>query len=266
MPTALAASRIRVHPLRCFAWRHPEWPWACLAAGAWIVLLVDEVWPEPSSTPTDSAMAHPMPSGISMESPMGGPHGHQHHDLSSAGLGFWMLMTVAMMVPAALPIIREVSLQSIWTRRYRSPAIFFVGYLSVWGAFGALALGIWTLAAPSLFSVSSAVAGGALFGAAGWSLSMTKRRYLKRCHRYLPLAARGRAADCACLGFGLYHARQCVGVCWPIMLVMVPSHAFVLMLLLATLVTWERLARLPRLRVGGVLLAAAGVIQMVIAA
>jgi predicted metal-binding membrane protein len=266
MATTLAASRIRVHPLRWFAWRHPEWPWACLAAGAWIVLLVDEVWPEPSTPATDSAMGHPMRSGMSMESRVGGPHSHQHHDLSSAGMGFWMLMTVAMMVPAALPIIREVSLQSIWTRRYRSAAMFLVGYLSVWGAFGALAFGTWTLAAPSLSSVSAVVAGGALFGAAGWGLSRTKRRCLKRCHRYLPQAPRGRAADGACLGFGLYHARQCVGVCWPIMLVMVPSHAFVLMLLLATLVTWERLARLPRLRVGAVLLAAAGVIQMVIAA
>jgi len=229
--------------LRRLTWRRPEWPWLLLLAGAWLVLAW-QMWPA----------AHAMHHSTAAKS-------------TGSELGWWMLMPVAMMLPAALPLLREISLQSIWRRRYRSSALFLAGYLALWTVFTVAALGAWravTVVAPS---ARAALVTGALFvTAAAWGLSATKRRCLKRCHRFLPLPPRGRAADTACLRFGLYNGRQCVAVCWPVMLAMVPSHTLAPMLAATTLVTWERLARLPRLRVCAFVLGVAGGLVLFVAA
>ena len=158
-------------------------------------------------------------------------------------------MVVAMMVPATIPVLRAVSFDSMWDRRYRSPALFALAYLAAWVAFGAVAVGAWQLA--GLLGAGHAVHGAAATGAlllvaANWQLSPRHRRCLKRCHRTLPLGARGRAADRACLRYGSYHARQCIGACWPLMLAMVPGHGLALMVALTALSSWQRLARRPR--------------------
>lgn len=49
------------------------------------------------------------------------------------------------------------------------------------------------------------------------------------------------------------------------MLAMAPSHALLAMLGVTVLLTWERLARLPRLRIGALLLAIGGTIIVVAA-
>jgi len=237
--TAVAATPTHVDPLRRLSWRHPEWPWAVLAASAWSILIVQD------------AVAAASTSGTSLPS---------HHPT----VGWWMLMTIAMMVPAALPTLREISLESLWERRYLAAATFLVGYLAAWGAFGAAALGIWSLAGPSSL-IAPFLAGAALLVGALWGLTRAKRRSLKRCHRYVPLPPRGRTGDRACLHFGFYNGRQCVGVCWPVMLAMVPGHALLAMLGLTALVTWERMARVPRLHVTASILAAAGSITVLVA-
>jgi predicted metal-binding membrane protein len=237
--TAVAATPTRVHPLRRASWRHPEWPWAVLAASAWSILIAQD------------AITAAGTSGTSLPS---------HHPT----VGWWMLMTIAMMIPAALPILREISLESLWERRYLAAATFLVGYLAVWGAFGAAALLTWSLAGASS-SAAPFLGGAALLVGALWGLTRAKRRSLQRCHRYVPLPPRGRTGDRACLHFGFYNARQCVGVCWPVMLAMVPGHALLAMLGVTALVTWERMARLPRLRVTASILAAAGSITVLVA-
>jgi len=229
--------------LRGLAWRRPEWPWVLVVAGAWLVLAWGEMRPA----------AHAM------------HHSIHHH--SGFGLGGSVLMAAAMMVPGALPLLREISLASIWSRRYRSSALFLAGYLASWAAFVATALAAWhalTLVAPS--TPAALATGAMLVVAAAWGLTATKRRCLKRCHRYLPLPPRGRAADRACLRFGLYNGGQCVAVCWPLMLATVPSHSLAAMLGATALVTWERLARLPRLRVGAYALGVAGALVVFVAA
>jgi predicted metal-binding membrane protein len=262
--TTFASRPLGVDPLRRLIWRRPEWPWALLVGSAWIVLVAERAWPAAHPPLAGPEMQHPMGPAMSMGSPTSAPHSHHHHDLSPSGLGWWMLMTIAMMVPAALPVLREISFQSVWARRYRSSAIFLTGYLAVWGMFGAATVGTWAVVITPSPLPATILTGGALLGAAVWGLTGAKCRYLKRCHRYLPLAARGRAADQACLRFGLYHAQQCVGVCWPLMLAMVYSHALVMMLGVTALVTWERLARLPRLRMGALLLATVGTISLLV--
>jgi predicted metal-binding membrane protein len=239
--------------LRRLTWRRPEWPWALAVAGAWLVLAWEGM------RPAVQGMHYSMP-GMSVGS--GGPH-----ELSGLGLGWWMLMAVAMMLPAALPLLREISLQSLWRRRYRSSALFLAGYLALWTVFGAAALAAWHAVEVVAPSTPAALVTGALFiVAAAWGVTATKRRCLKRCHRYLPLPPRGRAADAACLHFGLYNGRQCVAVCWPLMLATVPSHSLAPMLGATALLTWERLARLPRLHVCAFALAVTGGLVVYVAA
>jgi predicted metal-binding membrane protein len=237
-----------VTTLRRLIWRRPEWPWVVLVAGAWLVL----AW---EMRPAAHAMHHST-AGTS-----------RHHALSGFGVGWWMLMAVAMMLPAALPLLREISLQSIWRRRYRSSALFLAGYLALWTVFGAAALAAWHVVTALAPATPAALVTGALFvAAAAWGLTATKRRCLKRCHRYLPLPPRGRTADAACLRFGLYNGCQCVAVCWPLMLATVPSHTLAPMLGATALVTWERLARLPRLHVCAFVLGVAGALVVFVAA
>jgi predicted metal-binding membrane protein len=229
--------------LRRLAWRRPEWPWVLFVGGVWLVLAWDEMRPA----------AHAMHHSI-----------HRH---SGFGLGGSVLMAAAMMVPGALPLLREISLASIWSRRYRSSALFLAGYLAMWAAFGGAALAAWhavTLVAPS--TPAALATGAMLVVAAAWGLTATKRRCLKRCHRYLPLPPRGRGADRACLRFGLYNGGQCVAVCWPLMLATVPSHSLAAMLGATALVTWERLARLPRLHVGAFAVGVIGALVVFVAA
>ena len=253
--TTLADRPFRVPALRRLTWQRPETPWAFLAAGAWIVLALEEVRPA-------AQLQHSM-RGMTM-APASHPH---HYGLSVFGLAWWMLMTVAMMVPAALPLLREISLQSLWTRRYRSAALFLAGYLAVWGLFGVAALGFWHVVG---FATPPAPGGLAtsvtLFVGAAWGLTAAKRRHLKQCHRFLPLAPRGRAADVTCLRFGLYHGRECLAVCWPLMLAMVPAHTLAVMLGATAFITWERSARLPRLHGGALVLACAGALGVFLAA
>lgn len=206
-------------------WRHPEWPWALLAAGAWAA----------SAAQRPDAMA-----GMAMARPW------------AADVGWWSVMAAAMMVPATLPTLRAVGLESLWTRRVRAPALFLAAFLAVWAAFGAAALAAWAMLGGGEDGTAAAAL---LFAAAAWELTAYKRRRLKRCHRMLPLAPRGRAGDRSCLRFGAYHAWASIGSCGPLMLPMVALHSVALMAALAAVGTWQRLARVPRLKACAALLA-----------
>ena len=184
----------------------------------------------------------------------------------SAGLGWWALMVLAMMVPATIPVLRRISFDSMWHRRYRSPLLFLAAFIAVWTAFGAAALvasGLVTLLGAGHVIHGAAATGAILLVAANWQLAPQHRRCLKRCHRTLPLGARGRPADRACLRYGLYHGRQCAGACWPLMLAMVPGHGVALMAALTALTSWQRLARRPsRSLCAGALVALMGVVML----
>lgn len=207
-----SAARLRVA-------RRPEWPWVALVVAAWMAVLTGA-----------------------------GGRGATDH-ASAPGPGWWTLMVVAMMVPATIPVVRTISLESMRHRRYRAPLAFLAAYVAVWVVVGTGAIGAWELAAAlgAGHAIHGAVATGALLlVAANWQLAPQHRRYLKRCHRTRPLGARGLAADRACLRYGLYHGRQCAGACWPLMLAMIPGHGIALMVALTGLSSWQRLARRPR--------------------
>ena len=226
-----------LHALRRRTWRRPEWPWVALAGAAWLALIAG------------AALA---PAGA----------GHGAHEL---GIGMWALMVVAMMLPGEILVLRAISFDSMWHRRLRSPLLFLAAYLGVWIAFGALALGAWQLAGSlgAGHAIHSAAATGALLMiAANWQLAPLHRRQLTRCHRTPALAPHGRPADRGCVRYGLFHARQCVGVCWPLMLATIPGHGIALMLALTLLTTWERVARRPRRELLAGVLGALAVVVM----
>jgi predicted metal-binding membrane protein len=217
--------------------RHPELPAAAAVAAAWLALL---------ATAGRAALAGHPAAGMAAMPGMGSAH-RAAGLAAAAGLPGWVLMTVAMMGPAALAGVRHTGLNSLRWRRGRAMAGFAAAYLTAWAVFGVLAL-----AAAALFT-GAAVPGPAalaavLAAAAAWQLTPAKRRCLRACHRSVPLPPRGWRAEWGSLRFGLRNGAACLGSCWCLMLVMVaaPAGQLLWMAGLAGAVTAERLALRPR--------------------
>ncbi len=145
-------------------------------------------------------------------------------------VGGWTVMTVAMMLPTALPFLAVVSgLVSRRPRRLVLVGLVVVGYVVTWVAFGAgvyladrvLHLGVeatpWLAANPQLITA------GVLLAAGLYQFSRLKYRCLDECRSPVTFAiARWRGVQPAreALALGIAHGIFCVGCCWSIMLVM----------------------------------------------
>lgn len=156
----------------------------------------------------------------------------------------WMLMSSAMMLPAALPAVRHVAVNSLCWRRGRAIGEFLVVYIGVWIAYGVLVLGALALLGHARDGVLIVLA---LAVAAAWQLTPSKLRALQACHRSSPLPPRGWRASVGVMRFGLRNGGACVGSCWAIMLVMAvaTSGQMLWMLALTVLVCAEKLANRP---------------------
>lgn len=197
--------------------------WELAAVAAWIALVVHV-----ASDPADhhASGAHAMTAA--------------HH------AGMWALMSVAMMLPAAIPAIAHVGVNSLRRRRRRAMATFAAVYLGLWLAFGGLVLALAPLWAPL---DDGAVLAAALALAAGWQLTVWKRRALSACHRTVPLPPHGRRATAGVVRFGLRNGSACIGSCWALMLPMAAAGGGAMlpaMVALTGVVTVEKLARRPR--------------------
>jgi len=164
---------------------------------------------------------------------------------ATASLSSWLLMTVAMMGPAALGGVRHTAVSSLCWRRRRAMAEFSASYLAVWAALGLVVVAA-TAALPIVpewpaLAVSLAVA-------AAWQVTPWKSRRLRDCHRSIPLPPSGWRAEGAALEFGLRQGVACVGSCWCLMLVMlvIPGANLPWTVALTCLVTAERWAERPR--------------------
>jgi predicted metal-binding membrane protein len=184
---------------------------------------------------------------------LGGPY--TLSPVISEDLPMWALMCVAMMVPAVLPAVNHVGVNTLRWRRQRAIATFLVAYLFVWWGFGLVVLPVLHLLDDRL-RPWQLTAGAALL-AAGWLVTPALVYCRRACHRTVPLPPRGRRAVEGCVRFGLVHGLACVGVCGPLMLLMATLlHAQVVwMVVLTALVLANKL--LPRrLRPGAVRLPA----------
>jgi predicted metal-binding membrane protein len=151
-------------------------------------------------------------------------------------------------VPATLPAVRYVALNSIAARRARAMVVYVASYLAVWTVFGVIAFALHGLFRP--FTSTLPIGDRALFAivlaiAAGWQLTRIKRRAIVACKRTVPLPPDGLRADRACAHFGVLQAWRCLVACWPLMLLMAAlphPHPLLPMIALTLLVLVEERA------------------------
>ncbi|HEY7521678.1 MAG TPA: DUF2182 domain-containing protein [Methylomirabilota bacterium] len=187
----------------------------------------------------------------------------------------WAVMMVAMMTPAAAPMI--LTFASVHRRRTAAgepsvtTSLFLLGYLLVWSVYSLVAAAVQVgLHGAALLSgemaATSSLFGGALLIAAGvFQWTALKSACLAACRSPLSfLMSRWREGAGGALLMGLHHGLYCVGCCWVLMALLFVAGVMNLFWVaaIAVLVLAEKVA--PRgdalARVGGVGLIAAGVL------
>ena len=140
----------------------------------------------------------------------------------------WWVMMVAMMLPSAAPMILLHGLVSRHQQKQgavpASSGIFLLGYLCIWGAFGALATLLqWQLQKLALLSpameLSSSLFGGAILVAAGlYQLTPLRESCLQHCRGPLEFIQRHWLPGAAgAWKMGVRHGIHCLGCCWMLM-------------------------------------------------
>ena len=143
----------------------------------------------------------------------------------------WWIMMVAMMLPSAAPTIllfsKIAERQREAVRPVGSAAAFTLGYLLVWGAFGAAATLLqWALATSGLLShmmasASQALSGAILIAAGLWQLTPLKLACLRHCRSPLHFVVhRFRPGTEGAVRMGAEHGLFCLGCCWFLMLLL----------------------------------------------
>lgn len=140
----------------------------------------------------------------------------------------WVVMMVAMMFPSAAPMVltfSKVQASRQAQGRFFVPTwVFVAGYLAVWTAFGALALGVSAGLDAAGIMVSGGFVGGVLLIAAGlYQLSPLKHACLSRC-RTPPgfILGSWREGYVGAFRMGIDHGLYCLGCCWLLFVVLFP--------------------------------------------
>jgi predicted metal-binding membrane protein len=142
----------------------------------------------------------------------------------------WTLMTIAMMLPTALPLL-ETFRRLTAPREDRSKLVALVigGYLGIWLGFGIAAhAGDWLVhelvERSSWLEARAWLIGAATFLIAGaFQFSRLKYRCLEKCRAPLTFVTeywRGRHEQRNAFLLGMHHGVFCVGCCWALMLLM----------------------------------------------
>ena len=176
-------------------------------------------------------------------------------------LAMWVAMMVAMMFPAAAPMVLFYGRM----RRSDPPsiALFTASYIVLWFVFGALAYlvsaAVETGASRSEWiAMNWGRAGGALLVLAGiYQLTPLKEACLRQCRSPLSFVmTRWREGRSGAVRMGVMHGLYCMGCCWLLFLVLIPLGVMnaAAMAAVAALVFAEKV--LPRSRAVGALAAA----------
>jgi predicted metal-binding membrane protein len=216
-------------------------------------------------------------------------HGHHHHGAVAGAtaplpaalmfIGSWTMMTVAMMLPTSLPVLR--TFQTIaGARKDRALLVGLVasGYLVTWASFGASVhvaeLGLRRLALASLWAREHAwtIGGVILLGAGSYQFTPLKYRCLDKCRSPLSFVIehwQGRHERRQAFRLGVHHGLFCVGCCWALMLLMfvVGTANVVGMLVLGMVMAVEKNVTWGRRLAGplGVVLIVWGIVTLVAA-
>jgi predicted metal-binding membrane protein len=140
--------------------------------------------------------------------------------------GMWLAMMVAMMAPAALPLVllgERVMRHHGRAGEWRATAPFIVaGYLACWAAFAVVAASLQQALGPAgvlspmfLWSRSAWFSAALLFFAGIYQLSPLKDACLAQCRSPAEFLMRHwRGGAWGGLALGLRHGAFCVGCCW----------------------------------------------------
>jgi predicted metal-binding membrane protein len=168
-------------------------------------------------------------------------------------LATWVAMMVAMMFPAAAPMILlfdRVERGKREAGRSYVPTAYFVGaYLAIWTAFGVLAFalagGVERLAIDADWITGQwARIGGVLLIAAGlYQLTPLKDVCLSKCQSPMSfLMTSWRDGKVGAVQMGLRHGGYCVGCCWLLFVILLPLGVMnvAAMIVIALLVFGEK--------------------------
>lgn len=144
-------------------------------------------------------------------------------------ISMWWVMMIAMMVPAAAPVVLlyDRSYRASYSAEYAPIWQFVAGYLLVWGAFsiGAgmtqIALGRAAMLTMGMAFDVRAISAVVLIAAGLYQLSPLKRACLEGCRNPAQFIARFHSPGAAgALKLGLIHGAYCLGCCWILMLLL----------------------------------------------
>ncbi len=142
-------------------------------------------------------------------------------------LGMWVAMMVAMMFPAAAPMV--VTYARLPRDRRGSSALFTASYITLWFAFGAIvyliSAGVETLVGRSEWvGMNWGRGGGVLLMLAGlYQLTPLKDVCLRHCRTPVAFVMEHwQDGNAGAVRMGLRHAVYCFGCCWLLFLVLIP--------------------------------------------
>ena len=163
----------------------------------------------------------------------------------------WVLMSVAMMLPTAWPLVSAVHTMTRGSAGLL--AVLVTGYLGVWALFGLAAVAgdgvLHGLVAttPALAARADLLPAALLLAAGLFQFSPLKYACLTACRSPVGFVIqhwRGRTRAARALRLGVRHGLYCVGCCWALMLLMFAAGGVHLgwMLALAALMSVEKAA------------------------
>ena len=138
----------------------------------------------------------------------------------------WWVMMVAMMLPAATPVVLLYAATAPRSGAERSPTgHFLAGYLAVWALFSLIAAGLqWLLDASKLLepmtlgSAAKWFSAAVLVAAGFYQLSPLKEACLAHCRNPAQFLSRHyRPGRAGAFRMGARHGAFCVGCCWLLM-------------------------------------------------
>lgn len=188
----------------------------------------------------------------------------------------WAVMMVAMMTPAASPMVLLYALVGRKARRdgkaFAATGWFFAGYLLVWIAFSLVAtISQWLLATlaaltPMMAIESSSLGGIVLIIAGLYQWTPLKDACLRQCQTPIAfLSSHGgfRSDPSGALWLGIRHGAYCLGCCWALMTLLFVGGVMNIAWIggIAILVLFEKMLPSGRLisRISGAIMLAGGV-------